>query len=288
MIKIATAQYEFFKHKSLIDYKEHVKKWVLAAVAHHASVLVFPEYGSIELVSLFNRDIQKNLNLQIIEMQKYLDEFIKLYQSLAKEHAVLIIAPSFPVKNEDESIINRAFIFFPNGEIQFQDKLTMTRFEDEEWKVSSPLKPHLHTFEFGGMVFGISICFDVEFPDYARSLALKGVDVLIAPSCTETIAGCHRVHIGAKARALENQYYVIVSQTVGKVDYSEAIDNNIGFAAVYSTCDRGFPDDGIISIGKLNEAQWVYAELDKNKIKDVRENGAVLNFKKISSIKINE
>ena len=127
----------------------------------------------------------------------------------------------------------------------------------------------------------ISVCFDVEFPDFAREFAKKEVLILLAPSCTGSIAGMNRVHIGAKARALENQFYVVVSQTVGSVDYSEAIDVNNGAAAVYTPCDNGFPDDGVLIKGPIDQSQWLFADLDISKIAHVRSNGAVLNFQKM-------
>lgn len=285
MLKVAAAQYSLIPHNSLEDFKINVEKWVKEASSNGARLLVFPEYGSIELVSLLTEEVQKNLALQLKEIQSFRDDFIQLYVELAKKYDVYIVAPSFPWLETPDYFINRAFLINPNGLYGYQDKQMMTRFEDEEWKVSTPKEKVLNTFDVDGVKVGISICFDVEFPDFARELAMEGVKVLVAPSCTEGVSGMNRVHVGARARALENQFYVVVSQTVGMVDYSEAIDKNTGMAAIYSTCDLGFPDDGIIVQGKVNIPQWVYGEVNTKLIEDVRQNGHVFNFQKIKNLR---
>jgi predicted amidohydrolase len=282
MLKVAASQYSFKKHSSLNDFLFNADAWVKEASTKKARLLVFPEYGSIELVSLLSSEIQKNLLLQLNQMQQFRDDFIECYMNLAKKYKVFIIAPSFPWKVDNNHFVNRAFFFTPDSTYGFQDKQMTTRFEDEHWKVSRPKEKELKIFDVDGIKVAISICFDIEFPDYSRELALKGAQIIVAPSCTESPAGMNRVHIGARARALENQLYVVVSQSVGEVDYSEAIDKNYGRAAIYSTCDKGFPDNGVIAEGRTNVSEWVYAELDSKLINYVREDGSVLNFKKIS------
>lgn len=285
MLKIATAQYSLDPHNTLEEFKSDVEVWVKEASDNGARLLVFPEYGSIELVSLLPKDVQKDLAQQLKDIQKFRDDFIHLYVELAGKYDVYIIAPSFPWLETPDYFVNRAFMINPNGLYSYQDKQMMTRFEDEDWKVSTPKEKVLNSFDVDGVKVGVSICFDVEFPDFARELALEGVEVLVAPSCTESMAGMNRIHVGARARALENQFYVVVSQTVGTVDYSEAIDINTGMAAIYSTCDLGFPDDGIIVQGTINTPQWVYGEIDTKLVKNVRKNGNVFNFQKIKYLK---
>lgn len=285
MLKIAAAQYLLSPHNSLEDFKISVEKWVKEASDNGARLLVFPEYGSIELVSLLSEEVQKDLAQQLNDIQNFRDEFIQLYVELAKKYDVYIVAPSFPWLETPDFYVNRAFLINPNGLYSYQDKQMMTRFEDEQWMVSTPKEKVLNSFDVDGVKVGISICFDVEFPDFARELAAEGVEVLVAPSCTEGLAGMNRIHVGARARALENQFYVVVSQTVGMVHYSEAIDKNTGMAAIYSTCDLGFPDDGIIVQGTLNTPQWVYGEINTKLVENVRKNGHVFNFQKIKTLR---
>jgi predicted amidohydrolase len=57
------------------------------------------------------------------------------------------------------------------------------------------------------------------------------------------------------------------------------VDSNYGAAGVYGPPDLGFPEDGVVAIGKLNEPQWVIADLDLAAVTRVRAEGAVFNDK---------
>ncbi len=278
VFKIASAQYPITKHANFSAWEMHVTDWIRQAVLQKVQVLIFPEYGSMELTSLFSESIRQDLQGQIRELEKHLEAFQKTYAHLAREHQVYILAPSIPVKDQDR-FINRAFFFNPQGEMKYQDKLSMTRFEDEDWKISSgDLELFVFETKYGKM--GINICFDSEFPQYAFELAQGGAEILLAPSCTETQAGLSRVHIGSRGRALENQMYVVVSSTVGDAPWSPAVDYNTGQAAVFGPADKGFPADGIVQIGEHNQPSWIVAEIDLKKIESVRTAGQVFNYKK--------
>lgn len=277
-LKIAAAQYPITAHASWEAWKEHTRRWIHEAIAREARVLVFPEYGAMELVSLLPEEARANLHAQVRGLEKLRAGLIAFFQEEATRAGIAILAPSLPVLTPNGSTVNRAYFFDPQGNIDHQDKEHMTRFEDEEWGVTAGPREY-RVFSAFGVKFGVNVCFDVEFPHAAHELAKEGVQVLLAPSCTESAKGMHRVHVGARARALENQYYVVVAQTVGEAKWSQAVDLNTGRAAVYSTCDRGFPDDGVLAIGALNEPGWVFAELDLALIPEVRENGQVFNFR---------
>lgn len=280
--KIALAQYPIQKHASVEAWKKSVLSWIEEAAKEKAQVLVFPEYGSMEITSFFSDEIRADLKGQISEMGKYLEDFKDLYQQQAQKHQVYILAPSIPM-DDGGRFINRAHFFSPNGEVCYQDKLSMTRFEDEKWGVTSG-DPNLHVFDTAYGKMAISICFDSEFAQYAFELAQNEAEILIVPSCTESKWGLSRVHIGSLARALENQMYVVTSSTVGDAGWSEAVDRNTGQAAVFGPADLGFPDDGVVQRGELNKPCWVYETIDLSKIKAVRNSGHVFNFKHASRV----
>src|SRR5690606_19816354 len=95
---------------------------------------------------------------------------------------------------------NRAWLIGPAGTAGYQDKIILTPWEKAVWGIRSGDRPRLFETELGRI--GICICYDVEFPRIARAMAEAGVDVILAPSCTDTLAGYHRVRVGAQARAL--------------------------------------------------------------------------------------
>ena len=116
-----------------------------------------------------------------------------------------------------------------------------------------------------------------EFPLFARAQAQAGADLILVPSCTDTLAGYHRVRIGCQARALENQCFVAQAPTVGEAPWSEAVDVNVGAAGIYAPPDRGMPDNGVLTVGELNRPQWVFADLDFEALRRVRDSGQVFN-----------
>ncbi|MEN0058759.1 MAG: carbon-nitrogen hydrolase family protein [Bdellovibrio sp.] len=278
ILRVAAAQYPLTKMSTWTEWVQHTEHWIDQAVQAKAQLLVFPEYGSMELVSLLPLDQQNSLPVQIQGMGVFQKEFLQFFQQQAQAQGVAILAPSFPLYAEGfTKPVNRAFFCFPDGRMDYQDKVYMTRFENEQWGVGAG-ETQEKVFEAFGVKIGVNICFDVEFPFSAHRLARQGVQILLAPSCTESLWGLNRVHVGARARAMENQFYVVIAQTVGEARWSSAVDLNTGRAAFYSTCDHGFPADGLLAEGELNAPSWVYCDLDLSLLEEVRRDGHVLNY----------
>jgi predicted amidohydrolase len=274
---IAAAQYPITEHSDFKSWENHIESWVGNAAEKGANLLLFPEYGAMELVSIFPEKIRQDIRQQVKELNAVRDDFCAVFERLAKKYGTIIVAPSIPVIESGKNL-NRAHVFSPLGLAGFQDKFFMTRFENEEWGINSAPKT-LTLFEASWGTFGIQICYDVEFAIGSQQLCAAGASLILAPSCTETIRGATRVHVGARARALENQCYTIVSQTVGNAQWSPAVDINYGYAAFYSSPDKGLPEEGIISTMPPQKEGWLIQQLDFSKIDTVREDGAVFNFK---------
>jgi predicted amidohydrolase len=276
-IKVATAQFPVEFLDSWTQFEEKIERWVATAADEGATLLVFPEYASMELVSLFPEDVRHDLQFQMAQMQELLEDFLALHQRLARAHGVYIVAGSFPVRLPDRSYRNRAYFFAPSGVYDFQEKILMTRFESELWLISYGDQLKVFETHFGKV--GINICYDSEFPLLARRQVEAGANILVVPSCTDTVHGYHRVRIGCQARALENQCFVVHSVLIGDADWSIAIEENMGASAIYTPVDIGFTENGILTIGPWNEPVWVYETVDLRKTEHVRVRGDVLNYR---------
>ncbi len=270
--QIALAQYPIEFHADFSAYARKVEQWVAQAVENGAQLLVFPEYGSMELVSLLPEEIREDLAASLDGMARYWDDFDRLYEALSRRYQVYVLAPSFPRERK-----NIAVFYGPEGKIGEQGKNIMTRFEREQWHVHANSGIRIFDTKLG--VIGVAICYDSEFPLIARAMVDQGATLILVPSCTDSLAGYYRVRIGAQARALENQCYVAQSPTVGEAPWSPATDVNIGSAGLYGPPDLGFPATGVIVEGELNVPCWVYAEVDLAKVETVRQQGSVLNHK---------
>lgn len=275
-MKLALAQYPVSFLESWEAAAAKLGAWVAEAALAGAQVLVFPEYASMELTSLLPGEVRADVRRQLPALQPLLAPFVELHAALARAHGVYLLAGSFPAA-QGERFVNRAFLFSPDGRAGFQDKLVMTRFERERWGVSPG--QGLRVFETAHGRLGVNICYDAEFPPLACALAQGGADVLLVPSCTEAITGYHRVQVGSRARALENQLYAGHAPLIGTAPWNEAIDVNTGAAGVYGPIDHGFsPEgDGVLVRGPLNAPGWVYADLDLDRLRAVREDGHTLN-----------
>lgn len=274
--RIASAQYpiEFLGEWS--RYEAKIARWVDEAVGNGARLLLFPEYFSMELASLFPSEVHASLPAQLPALQSVHDRFVDLFAAQARRHGVTICAGSFPVR-VGAAYRNRSYLFHPDGRHEFQEKLQMTRFENEQWLIEAGDGIRVFDTELGRI--GIDVCYDSEFPLIARRQVEMGADLILVPSCTDTLAGYWRVRIGSQARALENQCYVVQASTVGEAPWSPAVDVNVGAAAIYAPVDRGFPDDGVVASGTLNAAQWVFADIDLAAIAEVRRSGQVFNYR---------
>lgn len=272
-MKIATAAYPLDWFDDFAGYEAKLTRWVQGAEG--ADLLVFPEYGAMELASLGGRAVAGDPEASLHEVARHADAADALHQQLAREHGCHILAGSGPVFEADRPV-NRAVLYGPKGRIGHQDKQIMTRYERDSMDVIGA--PGLKVFDTALGRIGILICYDSEFPLLGRVLAEAGVELILVPSCTDTVAGFHRVRIGAMARALESQCVIVHSPTVGTCTWLPVVDENRGRAAIYAPPDGFWPETGIIAEGGMDQPGWTFAEIDRAVIEESRKNGAVLPF----------
>lgn len=272
-MKIAAAAYDLDWFDSFDQYRAKLSHWVQAAEG--ADLLVFPEYGAMELASLGGPAVAGDLEGSLHEVARHAEAAAALQAELAARHGCHILAPSGPHFAGDRPV-NRAVLFGPDGRIGHQDKQVMTRFERGPWNVTGG--QGLQVFDTTIGRIGILICYDFEFPLLGRRLVEAGAELLLVPSCTDTVAGFNRVRIGAMARALEGQCVVVHAPTVGPCDWSPAVDVNRGRAAIYGPPDGFWPETGIVAEGEMDHPGWVFATVDLARVAESRRNGAVLPF----------
>lgn len=276
-MKIATSAYPLDQLSSWAQYEDKLHRWVAEAAGQGADVLVFPEYGAMELATLEGAEIAGDLEASTQAVSDRMPEADALHARLAAEFGVHILggsAPSFHAPQPANGRpVNRARFFSPDGASNFQDKQIMTRYEAEIWDIApgAPLK----LFDTVLGKIGVLICYDSEFPLLGR--ALSEADVILVPSVTEAVTGYSRVRIGSQARALENQCVTAMSSIVGGAYWSDALGATVGAGGIFGPPDRGFPDTGIVAMGDLNAPGWTIAEVDLQQIAELRRDGGVLN-----------
>ena len=274
-MKIATAAYPLDTFSSLQKYSEKLTSWVREASENGADLLVFPEYGAMELATLAGSDAAADIQTCLRVVSDLLPQIDQIHTDLAASFQCHILAASAPVFDPafEGPPVNRARLFSPQGGVGVQDKQIMTRFERETWGMQGGVP--LQVFDTSLGKIAILICYDSEFPLLSR--AVMEADIILVPSCTDALTGYSRVKIGAQARALENQCVTVMSSIVRPFAACPAVDENIGAGGIYGPPDVGFPDTGVIAQGVLNRPGWIYGHVNLGAIARVRDGGAQLN-----------
>ncbi len=109
-------------------------------------------------------------------------------------------------------IFDTTIVLAPDGELlTVYDK---THLFDREKTVFTPGAALEPPFVWGGVRFGVLCCFDIELPEPARTLALRGAQCLLVPSANmEPWGEHHRAYV--RSRALENHAFVAYANAVG-------------------------------------------------------------------------
>jgi predicted amidohydrolase len=278
VVRVAACAYPIEALDTAEAYFEKQARWVEAAVEQRAQLLVFPEYGALELTQTLPAAVRGELRRELDGLQPLLPRLLTSFAELARRHRVHIVAPSFPELDPSTGQFhNRARLHTSDGATGAIEKIQMTRFENEALGISSGLRQHVFETSLG--MLGVAICYDSEFPLLVRQQVELGAELILVPSRTDTLAGYHRVALSCRARALENQVYVVHAPTVGEAPQCLALDVNHGAAAVFGPVDRGVADDGVVARGALDQPGWVMADLDLPALARVREQGQVRNHR---------
>ncbi|MCB1433774.1 MAG: carbon-nitrogen hydrolase family protein [Alphaproteobacteria bacterium] len=272
-LRIAAAQYPLTQLADLGTYEEKITHWVEEAVGQGAELLVFPEYGAMELCAIGGRGL--DLQDSIDAVSDFAPDIGRVHGALAKKHGVTIVSGSGP-QHRGGKTFNVAQIFGPKGAARHFEKYMPTPWERNAAAISGGR--HLKVFDIGKAKIGLLICYDIEFPLLSRALAEAGAEIILAPSNTETEWGYWRVRTGAMARALENQVYTVHAPVVGPAPFCTFCSDNTGAAGIFAPSDKGFPPGGVLALGEMNKAQWVHCTVDLDLMGEVRVSGGVQTF----------
>lgn len=271
-IRVASLQYLIRPVGTFAQFEEQVSGLVDTARDYNCHLLVFPEYFTLQLLTL--NDVRRPITEQVRQLAEQGPRFLEMMTALSRRSGMYIVGGTIPVVDEAGRLTNQSYIFGPSGDHRVQGKLHMTRFETEDFKVEPTSRFKVFETPFGRVA--IAICYDVEFPEIARAAARRGAHILVVPSCTDDRQGMLRVRYCAHARAIENQMYVVVSHTVGSLPMVPAVSLNYGSAAILTPSDFAFSRDGILAEGIPNQETMVIGELNLSTITDSRVSGTVL------------
>lgn len=123
----------------------------------------------------------------------------------AKENLALVVGF---LEKENDSFYNSQMLVFPNGRIEIYRKIHLFLDEKRFYKVGDT---GFNVFEFRGAKLGLMVCFDWIFPESARTLALRGADI-ICHSANLVLPFCQKAMI---TRSIENRVFTITANRIG-------------------------------------------------------------------------
>jgi predicted amidohydrolase len=149
-------------------------------------------------------------------------EFAAFFSDAARELGIWVHAGSFHEVGPDESrTYNTTLLFDPAGErvavyrkIHLYDVEIAGRVSYQESRTVAPGSETVVT-GIGGVPTGLSICYDLRFPELYRRLAIAGAKILVVPAAFMMHTGRDHWEVLLRARAIENQCYVIAAGQIG-------------------------------------------------------------------------
>lgn len=234
--------------------RERVRQLVEKAAGSKPDTILLPEmwttaYELDRLEQLCDRDGKPTLDL-ICE--------------LSARYGVNIIAGSFADMGKDGGIRNTSYVVDRKGKVIARyEKIHLFKLMGEHTSLKAGGK-HC-TFEMDGVRCGLIICYDLRFPELIRTLALEGIKVLFVPAEWPAKRLMHWITL-LKARAIENQIYVVAANRAGK---SES-DVFAGGSAIID------PWGEILAEAGFRE-QLLNAGLELGKVDEIRSNMNILS-----------
>ncbi|WP_244814388.1 carbon-nitrogen hydrolase family protein [Caballeronia sp. Lep1P3] len=138
----------------------------------------------------------------------------------AREHRVWVIGGTLPLKSPEASrVLNTSLVFDPNGQQAARyDKIHLFSFDkgEESFLEARTIYPgsEVRTFEAPFGRVGLSVCYDLRFPEMYRKMG--DCALIVVPSAFTYTTGRAHWETLLKARAIENQCYVLAAAQGGK------------------------------------------------------------------------
>ncbi|MDY7012428.1 MAG: carbon-nitrogen hydrolase family protein [Cyanobacteriota bacterium] len=147
----------------------------------------------------------------------------KFLKTMAQRFQVTILGGGFPVPVPGGKVYNTALLVDANGvelcryqkvhlfDVNLPDGITYR--ESNTVKAGTELPPVYSSDQLGQL--GLSVCYDVRFPELYRHLSSQGADVLFVPAAFTAFTGKDHWQVLLQARAIENTCYVIAPAQTG-------------------------------------------------------------------------
>lgn len=273
-VRIATVQFQARTVASFADFTARVEYFVKLASDYDADFIAFPEFFTLALLSCQPPSL--DVEVDIDRLTKLTPDLSALFQRLAKDYAINLIAGTHISRDHNGVPRNSCHVALRDGSLRLRQKIHATPNEASFWGIEGGDSADVIQTDCGPI--GVLICYDSEFPELARHLVDQGARLLFVPFCTDSQPGYLRVRYCSQARAVENQCHVILSGNCGNLRGVANMDMQYGVSAILTPCDFPFPRDGIAGEATPNAEGMTIADINLADLDWVREKGSVRNL----------
>lgn len=187
------------------------EQYVTLAADEGAKIIVLPE----------NFLLMPENHLQRLNAAELEQDVRRFMENLAKQTKATLVGGSVPFLAEDNKVTNTCLVYGPDGSnLGRYDKIHLfdaelengeTYFESKN--VCAGNKPVVITT--ASTCIGLSICYDIRFPELYRTLTSLGAEILTVPSAFAVVTGESHWEPLLRARAIENFCWVVAAAQVG-------------------------------------------------------------------------
>jgi predicted amidohydrolase/GNAT superfamily N-acetyltransferase len=273
VVRLGLVQWQMRSFSNIDALHEQIEFFVDAISSYKADFCLFPELFNAPLLAEFNHLDEAQAMRGLAQYTEPLrDKFIEF----AISYNMNIITGSMPWV-EGEHLKNVGYLCRRDGTWEKFEKIHITPNETQYWGMLGG--DELRVFDTDCGKVGILICYDVEFPELSRLLALQGMQILFVPFLTDTQNGYMRVRRCAQARAIENECYVAIAGSVGNLPKVSNMDIQFAQSAVFTPSDFAFPTNGIKSEATPNTEMTLIVDVDRDLLKELNVYGSVRNLR---------
>lgn len=207
-----------------------------------------------------------NENRRIAEEHERLIDYVA---GMAREHGVWVNGSTLSL-NRRGQVSNASILFSPNGDRAGVYRKTHLFSLLGEDKHMTPGR-RLCAVDAPWGRTGLSICYDIRFPELFRTYALKGAKVVLCPAAFP-YPRLEHWKILVRARAIENQMFLIATNRVGSEDFGpEGVVTYFGSSTIVD------PWGEVVLEANETDETLLTAEIDTDRVDEIRSRMKVLD-----------
>lgn len=219
------------------------------------------------------------LDARLEESEKIAVQVEKFLAETAREFEIYLLGGSYPVLTASGKVFNRSTLIAPDGStLASYDKIHLFDVDlegGESYRESDYVQPGenepvtVNVEDLG--IMGLSVCYDLRFPELYRVLSKNGAELLTVPSAFTLTTGKVHWHPLLRARAIENTCYVLAPAQTGLHGKNR---NTYGHSLIIDPWGTVLADAG-------EETGVVYANCDPKRLGEVRRSIPSLKHRRL-------